>query len=106
MQLFNYLGCLFHCIQKVLNKITTHFEKSMKCANGVCSNLFQYCGQLWLALVLMIARGAKGATGIADLVDFVSKVVEIGSNCRETVIDRVNRGSDVSVGVVLACIWY
>ena len=54
----------------------------------------------------MIARGAKGATGIADLVDFVSKVVEIGSYCPETVIDRVNRGGDVSVGVVLGCIWY
>ena len=78
----------------------------MKCANGVCSILFQYCGQLWLAIVLMIARGAKRATGIADLVDFASEVVEISSYCTETVIDRVNRGSDVSVGVVLACIWY
>ena len=78
----------------------------MKCANGVCSNLFQYCGQLWLALVLMIARGAKRATGIADLVDFASEVVEIGLYCPETVIDRVNRGGDISVGVVLGCIWY
>ena len=54
----------------------------------------------------MIARRAKGAAGIADLVDFVSEVIEIGSYCPETVIDRVNRGGDVSVGVVLACIWY